>query len=123
MPKARPVTDTELRAAKLTRIPGVTLAEAAKRFQVPVARVRAARRDCPEQTQVSLAELALAALTNNGLERSFTLQNLERVAGYLDYVNHDGSTAEDVRRLLAELAEQGWIALGDDSGELVKAWP
>ena len=123
MRKPKPATEAELRAAKLTRIPGVTLAEAAERFQVPIARVRAARRDCPEQTQLSLAELALAALTNNGLDPSFTLQNLERVAGWLDYVNHDGSTVEDVRRLLTELAERGLIRLAKDSGELVEAWP
>ena len=123
MRKPKPITAAELRAAKLTRIPGVTLAEAAERFQVPLARVRAARRDCPEQTQLTLAELALAALTNNGRERVFTLQNLERVAGWLDYVNHDGSTVEDVRRLLSSLAEQGLIRLGQDSGELVEAWP
>jgi hypothetical protein len=111
------------RAAKLSRLPGVTIAEAAKRFGVSVYSVRRSRRDPALDTTLSLAELALAALTNNGLEPSFTLGDLRQVASWVDYVNHDGCTPEDVRALLQSLADSGVIELGAESGRLLVAWP
>jgi hypothetical protein len=104
-------------------VPGVTLKEAAARFQVPLARVQNARRRQPEAARLSLEELALAALTNNGLEPEFSLMELARVAAWLDYVNHDGSTEADVRRLLDALAEQGLVELGERAGRLLRDWP
>ncbi|HVY24911.1 MAG TPA: hypothetical protein VHB79_00115 [Polyangiaceae bacterium] len=121
--RALPSSEQELRAVKLSGVPGVTLKEAAARFQVPLARVRSARRRMPELARLSLAELALAALTNNGLEAEFSLAELARVAAWLDYLNHDGSTEADVRRLLDALAEQGVIELREQSGRLVRDWP
>jgi len=121
--RALPSSEPELRAVKLSGVPGVTLKEAAARFQVPLSRVRRARRRQPELARLSLAELALAALTNNGLEPEFSLMELARVAAWLDYVNHDGSTEADVRRLLDALAEQGLIELGEHAGRLLRDWP
>lgn len=120
MAKVKPITESELRAAKLSRVPGVRIAEAAARFSVAAARVSAARKHCPELTT---AELALAALTRNGQDSKFSIGELDHVARWLDYVNHDSSTARDVRRLLEDLAEQGWLKLGNESGELLRPWP
>lgn len=108
---------------KLSGVPGVTLKEAAARFQVPVSRVQSARKRQPELARLSLAELALAALTDNGLEREFSFAELPRVAAWLDYVNHDGSTEADVRRLLQGLAGQGMIELDEQGGRLLQNWP
>jgi len=116
-------TDLARRAAKLSRLPGVTIAEAAERFSVSVHSVRRARRDPALDTSLSLAELALAVLSKNGLEWSFALGDLRQVAGFIDYVNHDGCTPEDVRTLLESLADAGVIELGAESGRLLVAWP
>jgi len=116
-------TELARRAAKLSRLPGVTIAAAAERFGVPVSSVRRARRDPALDTALSLAELALAALSKNGLEVSFALGDLRQVANFVDYVNHDGCTPDDVRRLLESLADAGVIELGDASGRLLVAWP
>jgi hypothetical protein len=121
--RAEPSSEQELRAVRLSGVPGVTLKEAAARFQVPLSRVRRARKRQPELARLSSAELALAALTNNGLEPEFTFADLARVAAWLDYVNHDGSTEEDVRRLLQGLAEQGLLELGERAGRLLRDWP
>jgi hypothetical protein len=121
--KRKPLTSSELRAAKLSRIPGVTLAEAAERFGVPVARVRAARSSSATPQRLSSAELVLAALTNNGQERSFSRLNLERVAEWLDYVNHDACSVAEVEQLLESLAADGWLELEGETGELLKDWP
>jgi hypothetical protein len=118
-----PSSEQELRAVKLSGVPGVTLKEAAARFQVPLSRLRSARKRQPELARLSLAELALAALTNNGQQPEFSFAELPRVAAWLDYVNHDGSTEEDVRRLLHGLAERGLIELGAQSGRLLTNWP
>jgi len=123
MGKPRPITDAELRSAKLSRIPGVTIAESAARFSVTAARVSAARKRYPEETRITLAELALAALTHNGLDSSCSLADLASVAEWLDYVNHDASTIEDVRLLLNELAEQGLLELRGETALLLKPWP
>lgn len=111
------------RAAKLSRLPGVTIAEAAERFGVSVSSVRRARSDRALDTSLSLAELALAALSKNGLESSFALGDLRQVASWVDYVNHDGCTPEDVRALLESLASAGVIELGAESARLLVAWP
>jgi len=65
----------------------------------------------------------LAALTNNGEERSFSVLDLQRIAAFLEYVNHDGCMAAEVRRLLETLAAVGQIRLSADSGELLREWP
>jgi len=113
--------EDSLRAAKLSRIPGVTIEEARKRFDVTAAAIKKARKD--PRSQPTLAELALAALTRNGTTRSGTLDDLAGIAGWLDYVNHDGSTEADVRKLLAECANTGLISLEGSAWRLLVEWP
>src|SRR6478735_2392097 len=102
------ISANALRAARLSRVPGVTIAEAAARFDVPLAQVRRARSDVAALT---LPELVLAALSQNGLLQSFPIADLSSVAGYIDYVNHDGCNEEDVRAMLEELARAEAIAI------------
>jgi hypothetical protein len=110
-----------LRAAKLSRIPGVTIDAARKRFGVTAAAIKKARKD--PRSQPTLAELALSALTRNGTTRAGTLDDLAAIASWLDYVNHDGSTAADVRNLLAECARAGLIAIDGGAWRLLADWP
>jgi hypothetical protein len=121
-PKAKPAPGDVARAAKLSRVPGVTIAEAAARFAVPAPAVARARKAAKA---LSLAELALAALTDNGARGSGTLTAaaLAQIASFIDYVNHDGCTADEVRALLATCARDGTLALRGDAWSLGAAWP
>lgn len=98
---ARPPNPDVMRAAKLSHVPGVTIAEACARFGVGRAAVARARK-APEAVP-SLAELALAALTKHGTRSEGEIAELAGVASWIDYINHDGSTADDIRALLAPL--------------------
>ncbi len=106
-----------VRAARMSKIPGVTIAEACARFDVAKAAVTRARKQVPELT---LAELAVAALTANGTRRTGTL-DLAGVARWLDYLNHDGSTAADARRLLASVP--ALVAIDGERWRLVGEFP
>lgn len=110
--------DPAQRAAKLSRIPGVTIDEARARFGVSRAAIQNARKD--PASSPSLAELALAALTSNGTVTSGKLGDLQSIAGWIDYVNHDACTVEDVRRLLAACPQ---LELRARSWRLRDAWP
>jgi hypothetical protein len=110
-----------LRAAKLSRIPGVTIAEARERFDVTASAIKKARND--PRSQPTLAELALAALTRNGTVRTGSFDDLASIAGWLDYVNHDGSTEADVRKLLAECASAGLLSIERSAWRLLGDWP
>lgn len=120
MPPRSPTPNApdELRAAKLSRIPGVTIATACRRFGVSKAAVARARKS-PE-SKPTLAEIALAALTSNGTKKSGTLGDLSGIAGWIDYINHDGCTAEDARTLLESCSE---LKLDKTRWKLVNAWP
>jgi hypothetical protein len=111
-------TADAIRAAKLSRVPGVTIAEARQRFGVTAAAVARARK-LPE-SHPTLAELALAAVTKNGTKTSGTLGDLTGVAGWIDYINHDGCTAEDVRALLASCPE---VVITGTRWKLAAPWP
>ena len=110
-----------IRAARLSRIPGVTIAQAAKRFEVPPAQVSRARKSIVE-TSLSMADLALAALTREGRRRSGALSDLKAIAGWLDYVNHDACTPAEVRALLDEQVKAGLLEI-DGGRRLLKPWP
>lgn len=104
-------------------MPGVTVAEACKRFAVSKAAVLRARRDLVPASALSLAELALAALSRNGARQSGTLGNLSGIAGWIDYLNHDACSAEDVRTLLDTLVESGVLSIRGKRWKLRQAWP
>jgi len=114
------ISENALRAARLSRVPGVTIGEAAARFDVPLAHVRRARN---EVAALTLPELVLASLSQNGVLQSFSIADLSSVAGYIDYVNHDGCTEQDVRAMLEELGRAGAIAIEGTQARLLRAWP
>lgn len=122
-PRTKPIDANVLRAAKLSRIPGVTVAEACERFAVPKSAVQRARRAALPGSELSLAELALAALSKNGTRKRGTLSGLDRIAGWIDYVNHDGCTADDVRSLLEELVASDHLSIEGDRWKLREPWP
>jgi hypothetical protein len=103
----RPLSADVLRAAKLTRIPGVRIAEACERFGVAKTAVSRARKENDPATQVSANELA----------------GLAGIAGWIDYVNKDGSTAQDVLRMLGTFVTSGQLAIEGDRWTLLKPWP
>jgi hypothetical protein len=113
-----------LAAAKLSRIPGVTIAEAAKRYGVTAAAIARARRADPH-LRLSSDELALAALTRNGAKRRGTLSagTLTSIAGWIDYVDHDACTADEVRQMLDGWVKSGVLALDGSAWRLLEAWP
>jgi transposase-like protein len=119
MPRAS-TFENALQAARLSRVPGVTIAEAAARFDVPLAQVRRARG---EVAALTLPELVLASLSQNGLLQTFSTADLSSVARYVDYVNHDGCTEQDVRTLLDELVRLGAIAIEGTQARLLRSWP
>ena len=120
---AKPPADDAVRAARLSRLPGVTIDEACRRFGVSRYAVRRLRRQDPARTALSLSDLVLAALTREGRDTEGTLSDLAAIAGWLDYVNHDGSRVRDVERILAELVHEGWLALEGQRWTLRRAWP
>ncbi len=98
---AQRVSPDALRAAKLSHVPGVTIAETCERFDVTKAEVTRARK--APASKPSITELALAALTKNGTTKTGAIADLENVAAWIDHVNHDGCTVDEVRILLAAL--------------------
>lgn len=122
-PKPKPIDPDVVRAAKLSRVPGVTIAEVCERFGVPKSAVQRARRESPPGSELSLDELALAALSKNGARKKGSLANLRGIAGWLDYVNHDGCTAADVRALLDGFVQSGHLAIDGDRWTLREKWP
>jgi len=115
------VSDAAQRAAKLSRIPGVTIAVARARFGVTRAAIDRARKD--PASSPTLAELALAALTANGTVTAGTLDDLASIAGWIDYINHDACSVADVRRLLDDCVASGVLAISGDAWTLPRAWP
>lgn len=106
------------RAAKLSHVPGVTIADACDRFEVSRTSVLKARKD--PSTKLSLAELALAALTANGMLASGSTDDFAELAKWIDHVNHDGCTTDEARALVASRPE---IAIDGATWTLVAAWP
>jgi hypothetical protein len=105
------------RAAKLSRIPGVTIAEACARFGVTKAAVARARRD--PATRPSLDELAVAALTDNGARQSGTV-DLPAIARWLDYVDHAVYSDAEIRAMLARCPQ---LVLDGERWTLTASWP
>jgi hypothetical protein len=107
-----------VRAAKLSRVPGVTIAEACERFGVTRGAILRARRTIPSLT---LDDLLLAALTDNGSATTGKL-SLEPIASWLDYVNH-GCTVAEVQQMLDAAIARGQLAVDGNRWTLLVPWP
>lgn len=57
--------------------------------------------------------LVLAAITADGTRAEGALSELEAIAGWIDYVNHDGTTPAELRADLERFAQAGLVSLHD----------
>ncbi|MBI4952298.1 MAG: hypothetical protein HY908_09705 [Myxococcales bacterium] len=89
-------------------------------FQYAVQRLR---RQSPELAALTIPDLVLAALTRAGREIEGTLGDLAGIAGWIDYVNHDGCDAAEVRRILDGLVKDGWLTVKGKRWKLRRPWP
>jgi glutathione S-transferase len=123
MAKPRAPRALLVKAARLSAIPGVTIAAACERYGVgrsAVARVKKELRGA----RPSLDDLLIAALSRNGELREGELpRDYAALASWLDYIDHDGCTAEEARARVAELATDGLIELRGETWRLLVAWP
>lgn len=110
-------------AARLSRLPGVTLALACARTGVSRGALVRARRELGPAAYPSREDLLLAAITDNGARVEGPLPELRTLASWLDYTNHDGSTAEEVARMLDDLVHRGALALAEGRYRLLVPWP
>jgi hypothetical protein len=114
--------DLAMRAARFSRIPGVTIDEASKRFKVKKSAISKARKSVE---RLSPSEIVLAAVTTNGTKKRgrLTANELASIANWLDYVEKAGSTPDDVREILHAWVREGILALDGDEWKLVTPWP
>jgi hypothetical protein len=112
-----------LRAVKLSHFPGVLRSEVCERFGITAAALRRARKELGAAGWLSREELLLGALCEAGTKAGGALGNLEGLAGYLDHVNHDGTTVAEVEAMLRGLAASGRIELDGDRWRLVGEFP
>jgi len=123
MAKPRSPRTLLVKAAWLSAIPGVTIAEACERYGVSrsaVARVKKSLGDA----RPSLDDLLLAALTSNGMHEQGELPgDYSSLASWLDYVEHDGCTPEQARARVCRLAERGLIEIQGTAWRLRAPWP
>jgi hypothetical protein len=110
-----------MRAAKLSHVPGVTIAEACERFGVTKAALSRARKSA--ESRPSVGELALAALTENGTRAAGVAADLDGVAGWIAYINKDGVTVDEIRALLAPFVTSGLLELDAERWRLLLPWP
>jgi len=80
-------------------------------------------RRARKERRLERDDLLLAALTKNGEQVEGEIGSLSAIAAWLDYVNHDGTTAAEVERDLDRLASAGRIVLHDGRFRLVVSWP
>jgi hypothetical protein len=110
-----------MRAAKLSWVPGVTIADACTRFGVTRTAINRARKIA--ETKPSLGELVLAALTDNGTQTAGMVSELERVRGWVSYLDKAEYSVDEVRGMLAPLVDAGVISLGPARWRLLRDWP
>lgn len=124
MPRpAAPLDPLQIHAARLSRLPGVTLAEASRRSGVPLAALRRARASLGAEAWPDRSDLVLAALTRSGERDRGPVADLASIAGFVDWCNHDGTTADEVPALLQGLVDRGLIELTAGQFRLLRRWP
>lgn len=65
----------------------------------------------------------LATLTKNGAQREGVLSDLQGIAAFVDWQNHDGTSADEIPGLLDALVETGALEVDGARWRLVEAWP
>jgi transposase-like protein len=114
-----------LRAARLSGLPGVTLATACERFGVKKSTLQRARKQLGATwLRPSREDLVLAVLTDYATTTAAPLPaDLEAMASYVDFVEKDGCTAAEVRVLLDDLIRRKVIAVTRTRWKLLQPWP
>lgn len=112
------------RAARLSALPGITLAVACERFGVTRAALQRARKQLGTAAlRPSREDLLLAILTDYATVSEGALPDLAHAASYIDFVEKDGCTPDDVRSMLDELARTAVLTVVGSRWKLLKAWP
>lgn len=123
MTKPRPARALLVKAARLSALPGVTMAEACARYGVGRSAVTRVRNELGG-ARPSLDDLLVAALTKNGEHHEGTLPtDYAPLASWLDYVEHDGCTPDEARARVAGLAERGLLEIRGTTWRLRVPWP
>lgn len=113
------------RVARLYRIPGVSATKVCERLGVTRYAIAKAtkrfggRRPSPE-------DLVLAALTREGANTRGpwpTADKLTLMASWVDYVNKDGSTAENIEAMLDGFVRAGVLRRDGNAFVLLKPFP
>lgn len=112
--------------ARLSAVPGVKVREVCERFGVTRYAVELARElpDMPRRAPKD--DLVIAMLTRHGrIERGPwpSPAALSTMASWLDYVDKDGSTADDVASRLDALIQRGVLRRVGDEYELLEPFP
>jgi hypothetical protein len=123
MTKARPPRSLLVKAARLSALPGVTMAKACERYGVGRSAVTRVRKELGGARPTPDDQL-LAALTHNGEREEGELpSDYATLASWLDYLDHDGCTPDEARARVAELAERGLIEIRGTTWRLRVPWP
>ena len=123
LPYAEQSRDHLLRAVRLARLPGVLRKQACERFALSRSMLRRAIQELGTEATPTREDLVLHAFTDAGTVTEGPLPDLAVVAVYLDYVNKDASTPDEIRGLLNDLVEGGRLTLEGDHWHLVGAFP
>lgn len=112
-----------MKAARLSALPGVTMAEACERYGVGRSAVARVKKELGG-ARPSGDDLVLAALTGNAEREHGELpSDYASLASWLDYVDHDGCTADEARARVAALGDRGLIEIDGTAWRLRVPWP
>ncbi len=113
-----------LHAARLSLLPGRTMADVCRLTGVSRRALAAARKSPALAGFPTLRDLVLATLTESGTKTEGEIPaDLSGIAAFIDWQNHDGCTASEVKRLLGDLARDGIILLEGGRWRLLRPWP
>ncbi|MCA9575750.1 MAG: hypothetical protein R3B40_16460 [Polyangiales bacterium] len=115
--------DILLRAARYAQLPDIRRAVACAHFGLSAGTLRRAIKELGLRGRPRLVDYVLHAVTHGGTLREGPLTDLDGLANYLDYVNKDGSRAEDVWRHLRQLEREGMVAISEGRFRLLGEFP
>jgi hypothetical protein len=116
-------SEDEIRAARLSKMPGVSMAEACERTGTKPAAVTRALRRLGLNAVPTRHDLLMACLTAGGKLSEGFVPDLNALATYLKTHSHDETTAAQIQVLLDDLVARGVIAIAGGRFRLVAKWP
>lgn len=119
--KPRVTPEVLERAVRYGRLPWIRNADVCARYKITERQLRAARKTL--RVYLSRRDLVLAALSGQGEQTSGTVGDLDSIAGFVDWQNHDGCRAEEVQAILDSLVADGVLAIEGDRWRLLVEWP